>query len=99
MRDSEAEFIRRAADRGLAQLDAMDLIDRVNVVIEAYARMQQTYPASWADLQGARLIGAVPTDPAGVPLVYDAAAHVAVLSPRSPLAPLPAAMAPRRSPE
>jgi hypothetical protein len=100
MRDSEAEYIRRAADRGLAQLEAMDLIDRVNVVIEAYARMQQTYPGGWADLQAARLIGAVPTDPAGVPLVYDAVAHVAVLSPQSPLAPLPRPMPPpRRGPE
>ena len=98
MRESEAEYIRRVADRGLAQLEALDLIDRLNVVIEAYARMQHTYPASWADLQAARLIGAVPTDPAGVPLVYDATAHVALLSPRSPLAPLPEPMPPRRGP-
>jgi hypothetical protein len=98
LRESEAEYIRQAADRGLAQMDALDLIDRVNQIVEAYARLHAgAYPSRWEDLQRERLIGSIPADGTGAPLVYDPATHAVTLSPESPLMPLP--VTPPRAPK
>jgi hypothetical protein len=97
LRESEAVYIRQAADRGLAQMDALDLIDRVDQIVDAYARLHGgAYPSGWEDLQRDRLIGSIPVDSTGAPLVYDSATHTVALAPESPLMPLP--VAPARAP-
>jgi hypothetical protein len=60
--------------------------------VDAYIRAQHHRPANWADLNPGGPRNAVPVDPAGVLYEYDAAVGRAVLSPRSPLYPLPSTL-------
>jgi len=98
---SEEIWIRRAAERGLHQLHALDDIDALQGAVDRYTTMAQTPPSSWADLVRANLLrvpgNAAPADPTGVPYEYDAAAARVRLSPRSTLGPLPSSLA-RRTP-
>jgi hypothetical protein len=86
---SEVAFIRQAAARALAQVDAMDLIDALQARVEAYYAARGAYPATWLDLVRAGFIRGIPLDPANTPLVYDAGTHRVRLSENSPLHPLP----------
>jgi hypothetical protein len=88
IRDSaENEWLRRDAERRLAQLTALDQIDALQRrVDEARARYGQ--PRGWTDLVRAGALPGVPADPAGVP--YDLTADARVrLSRSSPLWPPP----------
>jgi hypothetical protein len=94
IRESDEPWLRRAAERSLLQLQALDQIDAIE------ARIRRSLPAgrrvSWADLVGMRVLGGVPLDPTGVPYSLDAdTAHVSV-SPQSSLAPMPDLTSPRR---
>lgn len=81
---SSEEYIRHAAERGLGQLKALDQIDELNGLIEAYHKARGRYPAHWQEM-----FARVPLDDTGAPFVYDPLTHTAQLSPRSQLAPLP----------
>jgi tetratricopeptide (TPR) repeat protein len=89
---SDQEYLRKDAVRGLAQLNTLDAIDRVQAAVEAYHASEHVYPASWADLIRANRLPGVPTDAAHVALLYDATSHTVTVSPTSPLAPLPTAL-------
>lgn len=89
--DSDEHYIHEVAVRSLAQLQAADRIDALTGVIVDTARRLGRYPESWNEIVTAGLLPGIPTDPTGVPFVYDAATHAATLSPDSSLAPLPAA--------
>jgi tetratricopeptide (TPR) repeat protein len=90
--NSNEEWIRRSAQRSLAQLAALDEIDDVQAVVERYHASASRYPSGWADLVAAHLLPGVPLDPTREPLTYDADAHVVALSKASSLAPLPQAL-------
>jgi hypothetical protein len=81
---SSEEYIRQAAVRGINQLKALDAIDELNAIIEAYFKTRGRYPADWLEV-----FGKVPYDTTGAAFVYDPVTHRAKLSPTSPLAPLP----------
>lgn len=87
--ESREAYIRRAAERGLLQLRALDEIDQLQALIDQYQIDHSVHPESWLDLLTAGVLRALPVDPAQAPYVYDPATHRAGLSPQSPLAPLP----------
>ena len=91
--DSPEEYLRNSAARTLQQIDALDFLDLLQVRIETYNRTKGQYPGGWGDLVRERLIEGIPVDPQKVPLVFDPVAHRAVLSPESPLHPLPQGLA------
>jgi tetratricopeptide (TPR) repeat protein len=89
MRDTaDSDWIRNSAERRLLQLEAMDLIDRLNAMSQQYAAREGRVPATWQALvrDGLR---AIPLDPTGTPFILDPSTGRAGLSADSPLAPLP----------
>ena len=89
---SEEEWLRRAAARGLDQLVAIAAIEELQRQLDAFMRVHQRRPDTWADLNPTGPRNAVPVDPAGVPYEYDAASARIVLSQNSPLYPLPSTL-------
>jgi hypothetical protein len=86
---AEIEWLQKNAERRLAQLRALDDIDALQRVVDAFTARSGLPPADWMALARARALRGVPVDPAGVP--YDLAPDGRVrLSPSSPLWPPPA---------
>jgi hypothetical protein len=86
---SDTAWIRRAAERSLAQLDALDVVDQLNAVAGRFAAREGRAAATWDDLvRGERLPG-IPLDSTGTPFVLDPQTGRVGLSPESPLWPLP----------
>lgn len=86
---SDQAYIRQTAERGLAQLQALDAMDLLRARIDRYAQQTGAYPGSWADLVRARLLPGIPADMTGAAFAYDPASHDVSLSPASKLWPLP----------
>jgi hypothetical protein len=61
------------------------------VVVGETQRRLGRYPATWDEIVSLGLLPGIPVDVTGEPFVYDAATHAVTLSPKSSLAPLPAA--------
>ena len=89
LRGTQEDYIRRAAERTLRQLDGLDRIDAIEKQVTAFRARTGRDPAGWTELIAAGVIPGVPVDPAGVPLVYDTATHRVTLSTESSLMPLP----------
>ncbi len=89
LQESDEAYIRRAAERSLLQLRALDEIDRLQSIVDRYPVDHAGHPQSWIDLIDAGLLPALPVDPTQAPYSYDPATHRVGLSPKSPLAPLP----------
>ena len=104
MQSSDTEWLRSNAEFRLTQLDAMDLLDALNLAAGKYADREGHAARSWQEIGPALGLRGVPVDPAGVPLELDPATGRIGLSPESPLHPLPdeppsvAAGAPRPQP-
>jgi tetratricopeptide (TPR) repeat protein len=90
--NSDQDYLRKDAVRGLAQIDALDAIDRLNGIIADFYRATHAYPASWMDLMRAGRLSGVPVDDTKTPFLYDDAKHVAQISRSSPLWPLPVSL-------
>jgi hypothetical protein len=86
---SDHEYIRRAGQRGLAQLRALDEIDGLQSMLDGFHSATKRYPAGWSEIVRAGRLRAVPLDPTGTPYVYDPDTHKVTLSAASPLFPLP----------
>jgi tetratricopeptide (TPR) repeat protein len=86
---SNEGYIRASAERGLAQLTALEAIDQLQAMVERYQAVSGTYPTAWADLIRARILPGLPGDPSGAPFVLDPISHRVGLSPDSSLSPLP----------
>jgi len=87
--ESPEAYIRQAAERGLLQLQALDAIDLLQAAVDEYFKQTGQFPTAWFDLVRARMIQAIPLDPARVPFAYDATTHTVSLGRGSPLGPLP----------
>ena len=86
---AEDEWLRRNARLRLAQLDALDEIDRLQAAVRDYASRVGAFP-TWDDLRRLGVIRTVPQpDPAGTPYVLDGQTGAVTVSPDSPLHPLP----------
>jgi tetratricopeptide (TPR) repeat protein len=81
------EYARNAARVKLQQLDAIEIIDKLQKGIDAFAARRGVPVNGWNEVIAAGLIPGVPLDPAGVP--YELSASRVELSPQSPLFPLP----------
>jgi hypothetical protein len=84
---AENDWLRREAERRLAQLRALDEIDALQGVVDRFAAASGQSPADWMPLVRARLLPGIPVDPAGV--AYDLVADRVRISHGSPLFPLP----------
>jgi tetratricopeptide (TPR) repeat protein len=88
MLDSPEAYIRNAAERALAQLHALDTLDELTAIVEAFHAARGRYPVSLEELFGGRS----PADATGTPFAYDPVTHEVSLGTASPLAPLPKTM-------
>jgi tetratricopeptide (TPR) repeat protein len=92
---AEETYIRRAAERTLAQLDALDRIDQVRARIDLFRTRTGRDPNGWPEMIAAGVIPGIPVDPKGVPFTYDAGSKAPVLGADSPLLPLPPMLRPK----
>jgi hypothetical protein len=87
---AQEDWLRRAADRSIAQIDAMTAIEQLNEIVWRYEARTGHIPRTWQELVAARVLSGIPRDGAGVPFVLDQVNEDVRLSPASPLWPLPA---------
>jgi hypothetical protein len=97
LESAEVPYLRGQAERSLMQLQALDEIDALQTLVEQAVARTERPPGGWAPLLEARLLPAVPRDPAGVPYEIDSGGRVR-LSPGSVLHPLPEESAPPAAP-
>ena len=85
---AEVEWQKQDAERRLAQLQALDDIDRLQQAIETFSRRTGQPPDGWPSLIRAGVVRGIVVDPSGTP--YDLNSDGTVrLSQSSPLWPLP----------
>lgn len=82
---SEEGQLRKNAGQHLEYMDAEDIVDKLDEKIAQFRARQGRNPGSLAEVVQAGLLPAVPLDPAGVPLVYDASSGHVSLSKQSRL--------------
>jgi tetratricopeptide (TPR) repeat protein len=87
--DPENQWLRQEAQRRLAQIDALDVIDQLSRSVERFAARTGAYPTSWEQLRDAGEVPGIPVDPAGAPYVLGVESPRVSVSPASPLYPLP----------
>jgi tetratricopeptide (TPR) repeat protein len=87
--ESDEPWLKRRAERGLAQLQALDDIEELNALIVRFPP-PAGQPYSWEWLVRNRVLRGVPLDPARTPYEIDPATGTVTLSPQSELNPLPA---------
>lgn len=83
------EWFRSEARRRLQQLDAMDALDGLRTVLQAYADRTGRPARAWSDLVAGRFLRGIPQDPTG--LAYRLENGTVSLDPSSRLLPLPRA--------
>lgn len=86
---AEESYIRRAAERSLSQVQALDAVDELTAIVARFREQTGALPRGWSDLVRARLIAGVPVDPTGTPFAYDPATGTVAIAPASTLLPLP----------
>jgi len=86
---SEEAYIRRAAERLLAQLNALDQVDQLTGAVQLFQQRYGRNPADWQEMGRAGIIRGVVLDQFGVPFALDPKTGVVSISPTSPLWPLP----------
>ncbi len=86
---ADNDWLKRDAQRRLAQLAALDDLDRLLSLVERYHARTGRWPDRWERLVELGLLLRVPVDPAGVPYVLDLSAGTISLSKESSLYPLP----------
>ena len=96
-RTAEHQYMRTNAEFRLRQLDAMDLIDRLNPLLERYEQQTGQRATGWAPLIRRGWLRREPVDPSGSPLVIDASGRAGVAR-GSELHPLPTETTPAAPP-
>jgi TPR repeat protein len=85
---SEEPWLRRAAERALLQLQALDEIDRLTAAIARYP-LPPGQPVSWDAYLKTGLLRGIPADPTGTPFEVDPATGRVSVSTQSSLFPMP----------
>jgi tetratricopeptide (TPR) repeat protein len=88
IRKSEEAWLQRMAERGLLQVDALDVIDRLHDLVRRYPPPAGT-PYSWEWLVRRGVLAMVPPDPTGTPFELDPQTGTVSVSTKSELYPLP----------
>jgi tetratricopeptide (TPR) repeat protein len=86
---AEEAYIRSAAERSLAQLQALDSVDHLNALVERFRSRAGQLPRGWHDMVSVGLIPGVPLDSTGTPFAYDPATGTVSIGAQSSLLPLP----------
>jgi hypothetical protein len=86
---AENEQVRDNANTHLQQLDALDAIDELTLIVEAFDERTGHFPRSWDELVTARLLPEIPVDPTGEAYVLNPRDKKVELSDVSFLAGLP----------
>jgi hypothetical protein len=86
--NADQEWLRRAAQRGIAQINAEEAIEALHKVVDRFQQATGQLPQGWPDLIRAGLIRGVPVDPARVPYELDAGTGRIDVAEQSPLYPL-----------
>jgi len=94
---AEIDWLRRDAERRLAQLRALDDVDALQRVVDAYRRRAGRAPADWGALVRVGMLRGIPVDPAGTPYELTGEGRVGVAA-SSTLSPLPTEPAPQLPP-
>ncbi len=90
VRDATGEaWIRGEATRRLAQLEALDALDRHRHAVDRYRERTGKPPGSWSELVAGGDVSGIPVDPTGVAYELMPSAGAVDVSPRSVLFPLP----------
>jgi hypothetical protein len=84
---AEDEWFRNDARRQLQKIDALDQLNQLQAVVNAFQKGQGSPPADWAALRAAGYLKGIPVDPSGTPYSLDSG--VVSLDRKSPLWPLP----------
>jgi hypothetical protein len=90
---AEIDWLRRDAERRLAQLQVLDDLDALQAIVDRLAAARATAPQGWDEAVRAGLLRRTPLDPTGRPYLIDPDGRVRP-SPDSRLLPLP--VEPRR---
>lgn len=95
MAESDQEWMRQAAERGLMRLDAERAVAELQAIVNRFYDDAGRFPASWVELVQAGRVRGVPLDPSGEPYVLDPVSGAVDVASTSPLYPLrPARTAP-----
>jgi tetratricopeptide (TPR) repeat protein len=84
-----SEYARNAARTKLQQLDAIEIIERLQKLVDAFGARRGSPVTSWNDLIAAGVIRGVPVDPGNVPYQLQGSSSRVTISRESPLFPLP----------
>ncbi len=87
-KSAELDWLIRTADHRLAQLDAIDQLDRLNTAVDQASLRLGRAPTGWHDVVAAGVLRGIPLDPTGVPYQLGADGRVS-LRRDSTLNPLP----------
>ena len=98
LQSAEIDWVKRNAELRLAQLDAMDQIDRLQLLVRRYIARTGQPPDSWSALVRQGLLPGIPVDPAGTPYVIDPRSGDVGVAATSRLFPLPTQSAAMPSP-
>jgi hypothetical protein len=89
LNSDEADWLKAQARFRLSQLDAMDEIDALTRLVDAYRARVGAPPRNWLDLVRAGMLRGIPVDPERHILQLDPKNGKVTLAPDSPLNPLP----------
>jgi hypothetical protein len=84
----EHEWLRKAAKRGLMQLDAEEHIELLEPFIHKFFDMNGRFPKGWQELTGSKILRNFPVDPAGFVYELDPVTGSITVAPNSPLFPM-----------
>lgn len=87
--NSDMTFIHGQAELRLKQLDAMDAIADLTPILQRFIDREHRTPRSWQEFAQVEHLPGVPTDPTGVPFVFDPKVGYIEISRKSRLWPLP----------
>lgn len=87
-RTAEHDWIRKAAQRGLLQLDAEQQIEVLQRLVNEYYDRHGSFPDGWGALVKDGRLRGVPRDPSGTPYELDAVSGTVDVAQRSSLFPL-----------
>lgn len=86
---AELDWLKKNAEIRLAQLDALEAIDLLNLIVWRYEARTGRFPASWHELVQMRVLAREPLDPTGTPFVLDQVNEDVRVAQSSVLWPLP----------
>ncbi len=87
--DTDIDWLRRSAQHRLLQLDAMDVVDELNRLVQRFTSREGRPPREWRELIASERLRGLPLDATGQPYALDPLTGRIDVSPQSTLWPLP----------